>query len=125
MMQTAPRHVGYVKQTVDPADVDECAVFGQVLDRSVDDVADVDLRQRLSLLLIDDLVSDDLPRKDHIVSPPAEFDDLRLDIFADVCVELTDRTRIDLRAGQECLDAADLDLEPALRLVNDLADDGT
>src|SRR5215467_4593621 len=29
-------HVGYVKQAVDPAQIDECAVFGQVLDHARD-----------------------------------------------------------------------------------------
>src|SRR4030095_10466337 len=97
----APRHICYVEQTVDPADIDERAVFRKVLDRSFDNIADIDLRKRFSLLLIDGLVGDHLAGKHYIVSPPAELDDLCLDVFADISIKAADRPRIDLRAGQE------------------------
>ena len=43
VMQTSPRHIGNVQQAIDAADINECAVLGQVLDRSFDDITDIDL----------------------------------------------------------------------------------
>ena len=43
ILQSSPRHVGHVQQSVDAADVDERTVLGEVLDRAFDDVADIDL----------------------------------------------------------------------------------
>src|SRR5688500_3401744 len=112
-----------MKQSVNAADIDERAVLGSILDRSLDYVADIDLVQRRSLLLIHHDVRDHLSGKDDVVASAAELDDLRLDVLTDVAVETADRPRIDLRTGKERFDAVDVDLEPALCLINDLADD--
>ena len=42
MMNAAPRHIGDMKQAVDPADIDKCSVLCKVFDRAFDDVADID-----------------------------------------------------------------------------------
>src|SRR5262245_55367159 len=39
ILNAAPRHVGNVEQTVESAEIDECAIFGDVLDLSFDDDA--------------------------------------------------------------------------------------
>ena len=41
-IQSAPRHIGNVQQSVNAADVNKCAVFGQIFNRSLDDVTDFD-----------------------------------------------------------------------------------
>src|SRR4051812_42117029 len=105
-----------MEKPIDAADIDERTVLGEVLHCAVDDVANVDLGERFRLLSVNDLVGDDLAGENYIRTPPAELDDLRIDVLADVAVELTYRTRIDLRAGQESLDAVDVDLQAALRL---------
>ena len=60
MMKPAPGHICHVKQTVDAADVNEGAVLGKILDRAVDYITDVDIRQRLGFLFVYDLVGYDL-----------------------------------------------------------------
>jgi hypothetical protein len=117
--EAAPRHIGDVQQAVDTAYVDERAVFGEILDRSLDDVTDVDVGQRLRFLFVDDLVGDDLSGQNDIVTAAAEFDDLRLDVLTDVGIEPADGSRIDLGARQKRLDAVKVDLQTAFGLVDD------
>src|SRR5258707_988841 len=90
MMDAAPRHIGHVKQTVDTADIDECAIFGKIFDRAIDDITDLDLGESLGLLHIDDSVGQHFARQDDVVSSSAEFDDLGLDVLAYICVEPAD-----------------------------------
>src|SRR5436190_16465996 len=120
-MEPSPRHVRHMQQTVNTADINKCAVLGQVLDRAVDNIADVDRGERFGLLLINDFVGDDLARENDIVSTPAEFYDLGLDLFADVAVEISCGSGIDLRARQKRFDAVDLDLQTAFGFIDDLA----
>ena len=49
MLQTAPRHVGDVEQAVDPAEIDERAVVGDVLDGAFEDDALFEYLERLFL----------------------------------------------------------------------------
>ena len=51
MVDPAPAHVGDVQQAVDAAQVDERAEVGDVLDRALADLADLDLLEELLLLL--------------------------------------------------------------------------
>src|SRR5688500_11709924 len=90
MMNTSPRHIGDVQQAVDTANVNEGTVLGKILDRAVNDEANVDLGKGFSLLFVDDLISQDLSREDDIVSTTAELNDLGLDVLADVCIKSAD-----------------------------------
>ena len=51
VVDPAPAHVGDVQQAVDAAQVDERAEVGDVLDGALADLADLDLREELLLLL--------------------------------------------------------------------------
>ena len=48
MVDAAPAHVGDVQQAVDAAQVDERAELGDVLDRALADLADVELVEQLA-----------------------------------------------------------------------------
>src|SRR5580765_1619849 len=123
MVDAAPRHIGHMKQSVDAADIDEGSVFRQVFDRAVNDVTDLDLAERLGLLHVYDRIGQNLARKNDVIAPTAEFYYLGLDIRADVCIKAADRARIDLRAGQESLDAVEIDAKSAFSLIYNAACD--
>ena len=63
------------------------------------------------------------PRQDDVAPPHVELDDLELESLADHPFEVPDRPQIDLRAGQERLDA-DVDRKAALHAGDDRAFDG-
>ena len=48
VVDPAPAHVGDVEQAVDAAEVDERAVLGEVLDDTLDDLAFLELLERLT-----------------------------------------------------------------------------
>ena len=58
MLDALPRHIGDMQQAVDAAEIDECAVVGQVLDDTLDRIAFLQLFQQLLALgrvfLLDD-----------------------------------------------------------------------
>src|ERR1700754_458934 len=119
-----PRHVGDVQQAVDAAEVDECAVIGEVLDHTLHDRA---FRQALEQLLalfralrLDNRAAAD----DDVVALAIELDDLDLEVLALEVDRVTDRTHVDQGARQECADVLDVDREAALDLAGDLAGDG-
>ena len=111
----APGHVGDVQQAVDAAQVDEGAVLGEVLDDALDDLAFLELVERL-LLELGALLLEQHPAGQHDVAALlVELDDLEAVGFADVGVEVAHRPQVDLRARQERLHpAADGDREAAL-----------
>src|SRR6185437_15621637 len=119
MGETSPRHIGDVQQAIDAAQVDEGAVVGQVLHRAVEDCALFEvlkgLRAPCVLLLFEDFLAGD----DDIAALLVELDDADIDGLANVRVEVADGTDLQLRAGQERLDA-DVDGDTTL----DAADHG-
>src|SRR5688572_22816931 len=124
IVQTAPRHIGHVKQPVYSADIDERTIFGKVLDRTLDDIAYVDTVQRGRLLFVDGNIGDHLSGQYDIVAAAAEFNDLCFDVLADIRIKAAYRTRVDLRTGKERFDAVKVDTQAAFRLIDDLADNG-
>ena len=68
------------------------------------------------LLFFEDLLAAD----DDVAALLVELDDADFDLLADVAVEIADGTDLELRAGQERLDA-DVDGETALDAADDRA----
>src|SRR5262245_62123591 len=101
----APRHVGDVKQTIDPAQVDERAVVSDVLHDAGRDHTLVEHCQRVLPLLLA-LLLQHHPTREHDVAPAAvELDHARLDLLPDHRAEVLHRAQVHLGAGQERLDA--------------------
>src|SRR6188508_1854664 len=123
MVDPPPRHVGNVQQTVNAANVDKRSVLRQVLNGPLDDISDIDLRQRCRLFGVDDLIGYYFSGQDNVVSPSAELDDLGLDILSNIRVQTADRTRIDLGTRQKCLNTVDVDTQAAFGLIDDAAGD--
>ncbi len=113
MRQAAPAHVGDVQQAIEAAQIDECAVVGQVLHRSGEDAALFEGREGDGLLGVLLLFEELLAGDDDVAALLVQLDDADFDLRADVAVEIADRANLDLRAGQERLDA-DIDGQATL-----------
>ena len=112
MTEAAPRHVGDVQQAVHAVEVDERAEIGEVLDRALDHVADLDAFQELLAFLRALLLDDFAAAEDDVFPVVVDFDDLEIVGVADELLEILRRDDVDLRAGQKRLDA-DVDDEAA------------
>jgi hypothetical protein len=117
----APRHVGDVEQAVEPAQVDEGAEVGDVLDHALADLPDEQLlHQRLALLLALGL-EDHAARHHDVPAALVELDDLELVGLADEVLDVRDPAERDLRAGQEGVHAHQVDRDAALDLADERA----
>ena len=122
VVDPAPAHVGDVQQAVDAAEVDERAEVGDVLDRALADLADLDLVEELLLQLLA-LISISLRRLTTMLRRLSSI--LRIMhsiVLADVVADVGRAADVDLAGGQEDVDA-DVDQQAALDLAGDLARD--
>src|SRR5277367_1416122 len=102
-----------MQQAVDSAEVNKCAVVGEVLNGAGQDAALFEVLQCLralrSLLFFQNLLAGD----DHVAALLVQLDDADFNLLADVGIEIPHRANLQLRAGQERLDA-DVDGQTAL-----------
>ena len=124
MVDSSPRDVGDVQQTVNSAEVDENSVVGDVLDDAVDDEPFLELLEGLLLLRLVLDLENRAAREHHVVAPLVEGDDLELHLLALERIEVLDGTDVDLRAGKEGLHASDVDRQAALHAVDHTTLDG-
>src|SRR6185369_4784463 len=120
MTDAPPRHVRHVKKPVDAAEIDERAVVGHVLDGAFEDDAFFENLERLAAHGFLLFFEQRLARDDDVAASAVELEDRELSDFADVAIEASRRTRVDVRARKE-RGHSDVDLETAL----DAADDRT
>src|SRR6185369_15902647 len=124
VIDATPRHVRDVEQAVDTAEIDERAVLGEVFDRTGDRHALFQGLQGLLLHLVTLPLQEHAAREHDVAALLVELDDLELVGLADQLLEIADRAQIDLRAREECFDAAaDGDREAALHALADGAFD--
>ena len=124
MVDAPPRHVGDVQQAVDAAEIDEGAVFGDVLHHAVDDLAFGEALHQLGALLGERVFQHRAAGDDDVAAPLVHLEDAeglrRVHQRADVA----HRAHIHLAARQEGHGAVEIDGEAALHLVEDGAGDG-
>src|SRR4029450_2517443 len=111
-------------QTVHPAKIDECA---EVDDGGYDATPDLALLQLGEEILANlglGLLQPGAPREHDVVAVLVEFDDLRLELHADVRLKITDPPHLDERGGQEPAED-NIDDQAALDDLDDLAGDHT
>ena len=109
-----------MQQTVDAAQVDERAVIGDVLDHALDEHAGLELGQGLALERLALLLEQGPTTEHDVAALLVELDDLEVESLTDVLLEVAHGAQIDLRAGQEGLDA-DVDRQAALDAAGDQA----
>src|SRR5438067_11870707 len=122
MAHAAPRHVGDMQQPVDAAEIDEGAVIGDVLDDALEHLALGERLQRVLLLLGVLFLEQRLAREHDVAALLVDFDHAHAQFLSAQRVEVSHRTDVDLRPGQEGADA-DVDRQAALDPLDDAADD--
>ena len=98
-------HVGYVQQSVEPAQIDKSAVIGEVLHHARDYRALFETLQRDGPALLHFLHNGRLAGHHNIAAPAIDLDHFDGNILPDERVEVVDRMGIELRAGHERLHA--------------------
>ncbi len=123
MVDAAPGHVGHVQKPVHATEVDEGAVFGDVLHHAVDGLALVEVRDHLGALFGAALFQD-RPARDHDIAAAAvHLQDLERLLHVHQRAGVAHRTHIDLAARQEGHGAAEIDGKAALDPAEDRAFD--
>ena len=123
MAEAAPAHVGDVQQAVHAVEVNERAEIGDVLDGALADVARRHFGEQLGAALGAFLLDEFAAGEDDVLALLVDFDDLEIVGVADELREVLRRDDVNLRGGQERLDA-DVDDEAAFDDGLDLAVDG-
>ena len=101
MVDPAPGHVRNVEKTVHAPEIDEGAVFGDVLDHALDRFALIQAIDDLGALLGPVLLENCASRHDDVVQATVQLEDLErlLDAHERRCI--AHRAHIDLRARKE------------------------
>ena len=121
MVHTAPGHVGHVQQTVDTAEIDEGAVFGDVLHDAVDHVAFLQAGDHLGALLGTALFENGAARDHDVAAAAVHLEDLEGLRHVHERAGVAHGADIDLGAGQERDRAAEIDGEATLDAAEDRA----
>ena len=100
------------KKTVHTVQVDERAEIGEVLDVTLDGVADLDGFEETLALLAALLLDEFATAEDHVLAVVVDLDDLEVVGVAHELLEILRRDHVDLRTGEERFDA-DIDGEAA------------
>ena len=95
----SPGHVGDVQQAVDAAEVNECAVFGQVLYYASEDRAFFEVAEQLGALFGLFLLQKLFARNHHVPTLFVQLDDGDVERLPFHRVEVANRAQVDLRAG--------------------------
>ena len=123
VIDAAPAHVGDMQQAVQTVEVDERAEVGEILDRAGADFADLHFTDQRAAVF-GAFEFDQFPARQNNVLPLlVDLDDLKFESFSEVIVEVARGDHVNLRCGQERLDA-DIDGQATLDLAADLAFDG-
>src|SRR5579864_1187901 len=117
--KASPGHVGDVEQAVETAEIDEGAIFSEVLHDSCENRAFFQVFQSLRTLFVLLAFEQFLARDHDVAAFLVELDHGDFERLAFHAIEIADRTKINLRAGQERMRAHDVDGEAALNAIND------
>ncbi len=107
-------HVGDMQQAVDPAEIDESAVIGDVLDHAVDDLALGQVEDQPAALFGAGFLEHRAARNDDVAAAAVHLEDLEGLRNIHQRLHIAHRADIDLAAGQEGDGAVEIDSEAAL-----------
>src|SRR5579862_1548208 len=119
VLDALPCHVGDVQQPVDPAEVDERAVVGEILDGPAHHGAFLQVLEERGALGREFLLDDGAARYHNVIALLVELDDFELERLALEVRGIAHRAHVDERSRQECADVLDLDGEAALDAAGD------
>jgi hypothetical protein len=112
MADAAPAHIRDVQQPVDAVQIDEGAEIGDVLHRSLADIARGHLGQQFLAAFRPFLLDQLAPRQNDVLAFLVDLDDLEIVGIAHVLRKVLRGGHIDLGRRQKCLDP-DIDQQPA------------
>src|SRR5262249_36584106 len=81
ILDSSPRHVRDVEQAVQAAEVDERAVFGDVLDLAFDDDPFLEILEGFVLLAVDHLFENSLARENDVATFLVDLEDADFNLF--------------------------------------------
>jgi hypothetical protein len=111
------------KQAVEAAEIDEHAVFGDVLDHAGDGLALFEGGQELAALAVALFFKQHAAGNDDVAAAAVDLQHAKFEILVDQGVHVRHRAQVDMGTGQECLDTLDFDNIAALDATHDTADD--
>ena len=120
MIDTTPRKVGDVNETIDTAKVDEHTVRGDVLDRTFENLSLLQLGHDNLLLCLQLGLDKSLVGNDYIAELLIYLDNLEFHRLIDIYIVIADRLYVDLRTRQERFDAEYIDNHTALGAALDI-----
>ena len=106
-----------MEQPIDPTEIDECAVIGEVLDHTIDDLSRRESPERVFTELLTLGLQQGTAREDDVPASLIELDHLEFEALIDDLLEISHWTKVDLRSREKCLDT-DVDGQPALHPSN-------
>jgi hypothetical protein len=123
MADAPPGDVGDVQQPVDAAQIDECAVIGDVLDDAFDDLLLDQAGHERRTLLGAALFEHGAARHDDVAAAAIHLEDLERLRLVHQRADIAHRAHIDLAARQERDGAVEIDGEAAFDAAEDHAGD--
>ena len=123
MTDAFPGHVGDVQQAVNAAQIDECAVIGEVLDHTGDDGAFGQAFQHLLAFGAVFGFNHGTARNNDVVALAVELDDFEFQFLAFQVTGIAHGAHIHQGSGQEGAHFADIDREAAFDFAADTAGD--
>ena len=113
MVDSAPAHIGDVKQAIQTIEVNECSEISDILHRAFTNISRRHFSQQFGTFF-GPFLFDELPaRKDDILALLIDLDDLVFVSAAHVRGQTLGRSDVNLRSGQESLDP-DIDQQATL-----------
>ena len=119
MIDPPPGDVGHMQEAVDPAEIDERAVVGQVLHCAVDDLAFGEIGDDLVALLGAALLQHGAAGDDDVAAAAVHFQDLERLGNVHQRPDVANGANVDLAPRQEGDGAVEVDGEAAFDLVED------
>src|SRR2546429_94696 len=119
VLDALPGHVGDVQQPIDPAEIDEGAVIGEVLDRAAHHRAFLQVVHERAALGGELLLDHRAARHHDVIALLIELDDLELDRLASEIRGIAHRAHVDERPWKEGAHVLDLDGEAPLDAPGD------
>src|SRR5215831_7080364 len=104
MPEAAPSHICDVEQTIHSIEVNECAEIGQILNVTLNNIADLHAFEELLTFLAALLFDQFAPAQHDVLSVVINFDDFEVVSVADKLLQILGWNYIDLRGGQKSLD---------------------
>ena len=120
MVHASVRHVAHVQQSIDAAQINERAIFGEVFHHPGDHRAFKQVLQRRKLARLQLFFHGHFARHHHVSAPAVDLQNLDRNILADELIEVVNWPDVDLRTRHEGR-YADVHHQPALGALHHTA----